>query len=140
MELTLQQITYNRWVHSPPNLGAFIMWAQHCTAEDLATAMRKVSIVRHQIPSDDYDGRIPMAPVAIFRNDLSREWTMAFKECRDTECLKCRLKQGGWHFRWVGPWTCSTMIGDPSTPVSVLRERQAQCGCIWHEMSDEFEA
>ena len=133
MDFANEELTTKRWVHSVCNYKAFIKWCEETAKEEEVEAcMTFCYVALHEIPDDDYNGNTYKEPLVIRRPDLGREWTLKQIPCDGFDCGRCRNQQGGWSFRWVGPWTCETLIGDSDTsPDSVVR-RSLDCGCGRH--------
>ena len=127
------ELSENRWVHSELNYNAFHKWCEETATEgEIATCMLKCYVLVHEAVDGDYDGNFYREPPIIRRPDLDREWTLRQIPCKCRDCRRCSHEQGGWSFRWVGPWTCETLIGDSDTsPESVVR-RARDCGCGRH--------
>ena len=127
-----EQLTWgSEYVHSGMNLNAFHKWARTASEEDIDEVMQVIFTVEHfeGTGEDDWDAQ-PNPPEIIRRPDLEVYWVMTQLNCCEDECIRCETGQGGWQFRWIGPWTCPTIIGDEDTTTQELwiRARQCQCG------------
>ena len=126
---TAQQLTYSRYVHSPMNLNAFYRWAATASEEEIDEVMQNIYTVEHFTgDSDDDWSTQPVHPIVIRRPDLEVYWVMTQVNCPDGDvCERCSTGRGGWSFRWIGPWTCPTIIGDEDTePEEVFRRARAR--------------
>ena len=124
-------LTTSPYVFTPMNLNAFMKWAAEAREEEIDEAMQVIYTVEHR-ESDEDSPRPPMPPVIIIREDLGIHWMVPKVWCQEPNCLRCHSGRGGWQFRWVGPWTCPTIIGDQNTPAHEVIMRAMQCRCGRH--------
>ena len=120
-------------MHSVGNYTAFIKWCEETAQEDqLDAAMTVCYEVLHDLPDNHYEGNCYKKPLIIRRPDLDREWTLKQIPCNEYHCERCKWMQGGWSFRWIGPWTCLTLIGDELTSAEEVVQRARACDCGRH--------
>ena len=126
-----ETLTTNLWVITPINLNAFFRWAGQASEEELDEVMAVIYTVEHRDPPWLYGG-LHLEPIVLQRTDLGRTWQMMQLECAEENCIRCETGRGGWQFRWVGPWTCPTTIGDENTTAHEVILRAAECRCGRH--------
>ena len=125
-----EQLTTSPYVHSGMNLNAFYTWARTASEEHIDEVMQVIYTVEHFMgfPDDEESIQPDHMPYVIRRDDLGVYWVMTQVNCPDGDvCERCSTGRGGWSFRWIGPWTCPTIIGDEDTePEEVFRRARAR--------------
>ena len=122
-----------RYVHTLANHAAFIEWCSETADEEqLDAAFRVCYELLHEVPHPELDANCFKEPLVIRRPDLGRQWTMTRMWCTEPYCDRCTLQQGGWSFRWIGPWTCPTLIGDEHSTTPEIERRASACNCGRH--------
>ena len=117
-------------VISTMNLNGFMKWAAQAAEEELDRVMAAVTITCHRGPEWLTIEAEP--PLKIVRADLGRSWYMCEKMCDVPKCGRCNGDNVGWHFTWVGPWTCPTIVGDEFMTTEEILARGQACKCPRH--------
>ena len=126
-----EEIYVHQYVHSPLNLNSFEKWAIDATEEQLDQVCSVIYTVVHRIGYDDDDDPNDII-INIMRRDLNRRWQIPSRVCSEAGCIRCASGRGGWQFRWVGPWTCDTLIASPDISPAECMRRAMSCGCSKH--------
>ena len=133
MSALAETLYTTRIVHTVGNYTAFVKWCQETADEDQLDAAFAVCYeVLHDLPDPHYEANCHKEPLIIRRPDLGRQWTLRQIRCTEVRCERCNSWQGGWSFRWIGPWTCPTLVGDALTPAEEIVRRASECDCGWH--------
>ena len=112
-------------VSSSHNLLNFERWIESATREEFLIAMYAVFIVEH-VPAHGDMGQ----PISISRPDIGLEHISIQRiECGDGNCHRCRSGRGGYHFRFIGPWTCQSTIASPEMTPLELQAAVDACQC-----------
>ena len=120
----------DQYMISAMNLNGFFKWAGQASEDELDKVMAAVTMVQHRGPEWLTVESEP--PLKVERKDLGRTWYMCEKICDVPNCGRCHSQCIGWHFTWIGPWTCSTVIGDESMTPAETYQRACECGCPLH--------
>ena len=126
-----EELRTSPYVYAPMNLNGFLKWAGTASEEELSEVMQVIYMVEHRMGDED-SSQPPVPQVSFYREDLRTQWFMRHMWCQEPNCLRCHSGRGGWQFRWVGPWTCPTIIGDQNTPAHEVIMRAMQCRCGRH--------
>ncbi len=130
MATLAEQLTLSNYVVSPLNHNCFSKWAGTAEENELEEVMQVIYTVEHRMGEDL--GMFPTEPIVVTRPDLGRSWPMRMKLCQEENCLRCETGRGGWGFRWVGPWTRETIVGDEHTAAQTVMQRAFRCQCGRH--------
>ena len=126
-------ITLGKYVHSAVNFGSFLKWAKTASEGDLKAAVSVVYMTTHYWFDEDFSvPELPPKDINFIRDDLGLGFRVRQRMCEDPLCDRCLKQQGGFHFRFVGPWTCQTCLGDENTPPQEIGRRAYECGCGKH--------
>ncbi len=98
-------------VRSDANLICFRAYIASAPPQ-VAWALRELPITEHLT---EWLYLVPQQPltVALLRADGRRSrCIMRTRVCSAVPCARCSSGSGGWHFRWLGPWTpTAAMLG-----------------------------
>ena len=125
-------LSQSQYVHDSLNRDCFMFWVTIADEKEIDAVMDVVYMVSHCF--GPLEQLFPTAPITFFREDLGRTWTMAVRQCEDLQCQRCTNAFGGWHFRWIGPWTCPNIVGDENTSAADLLNNGMRCSCGRHEI------
>ena len=125
-----EQLTTNKFVHSPLNLHGFYKWVSTASEEEIDEVMQVIYTVEHRM--GDLEELFPTQPLGFIRYDFGRRWVMRWRYCEEAYCVRCNMGCGGWQFRWIGPWTCPNIVGDESTSAAEVLRRAMLCTCGRH--------
>ena len=129
-------ITTSPYVVSDINLGCFMKWANEAAEKDINAVMDVVSITDHiPPPVPEFLGFCPVVhkpPLRIFRPDIGKVYYIKEKTCEEEGCHRCISGGGGYHFRWIGPWTCPASVGDKNSNAMEIQLAARACRCACH--------
>ena len=107
-------------VLSSANLHSFLTWARTASLDDVIETLEVVRITQHR--DRCWDVGIAIHPTYVGRDDDEGPRPLRVKEleCSVWNCHRCIRRRGGYDFRWVGPWTCPSLVGDDTTSAEEL--------------------
>ena len=113
------------FVSSSHNLYNYLTWAKTASREELLISLALVSIIEHEMG----DNGFASVPSIIDRPDIGLRMEMPVEACTADNCIRCTTGRGGYAFRFIGPWTCHSAIGNENTTRAQLYEAEFWCRC-----------
>jgi len=114
------------WKHhidSASNYQNFLWWAGHYGSDEALASVSHLNSVSHRHQGTSSGFARPLR--TSFPNGQKH---LPWKQCKHTICRRCESEQGGWDWKWVGPWTAVACHVDDKPSQEELHKRLS---CPW---------
>ena len=120
----------DEYVISELNLIGFLIWAKHVATEDEIDQV--IEVLTYTVHERPFVANEPELSLDFEREDLDRIWNVRIVYCQEPNCRFCNGGGSPFHFRWIGPWTCRTFVGNERIPMGAMWALAEACPCPFH--------